>query len=120
LNIITTRNKNPDLTDADLHRAYMENLRLVLDEVETLLDSFRGKTVITSDHGELLGERLPGIPVKDYDHWYGLHVPELLDVPWFEIETGPRKNIRAETPAERDETDTEEVEHHLEDLGYRV
>lgn len=120
LNIVTTRNKNPDLTDADLHRAYMENLRLVLDEVEVLLDSFRGKTVITSDHGELLGERLPVIPVKDYDHWYGLHVPELLNVPWFEIETGPRKDVRAEAPVERDATDTEEVERHLADLGYRV
>ena len=120
MNIITTRNRNPHLTDADLHRAYMENLKLVLDEVETLLDAVRGKTVITSDHGELLGERLPVIPVKDYDHWYGLHVPELLNAPWFEIEGESRKEIREDTPAERDEVDAEEVEQHLKDLGYRV
>lgn len=120
MNIITTRNRNPHLTDADLRRAYRENLELVLDEVENLLDAFRGKTVITADHGELLGERLPVIPVKDYDHWYGLHVPELLNVPWFEIETGSRKKIRAEAPAKRDATDTEAVKQHLADLGYRV
>lgn len=120
LNIVTTRNRNPHLTDADIRRAYMENLEIVLDEVADLLETFSGKTVITADHGELLGERLPGIPVKDYDHWYGLHVPELLDVPWFEIDTGSRKEIRAEEPARRKVTDTREIEEHLTDLGYRV
>ena len=120
LNIITTRNRNPDLTDDDIRRAYMENLELVLDEVDELLDAFQGKTVITADHGELLGERLPVMPVKDYDHWYGIHVPELVNVPWFEIETGPRKDVFAEPPTEHDEVDVEEIEDHLADLGYRV
>jgi hypothetical protein len=120
LNIVTTRNRNPDLTDDDIRRAYVENLELVLDEVEELLDAFHGKTVITADHGELLGERLPVFPVKDYDHWYGIHVPELVNVPWFEIEGESRKDVRAEPPAERDAVDIEEVEEHLADLGYRV
>lgn len=120
LNIVTTRNRNPDLTDDEIRRAYLENLELVLDEVSVLLDEFRGKTVITADHGELLGERLPVIPVKDYDHWYGIHVPELLNVPWFEIDTGARKEIRAEEPDERGAVDEDEIEEHLESLGYRV
>ncbi|WP_458207754.1 hypothetical protein [Haladaptatus sp. NG-SE-30] len=120
LNIVTTRNQNRDLTDADLWRAYLENLELVLGEVARLLGVFEGKTVITADHGELLGERLPLVPVKDYDHWYGIHVPELLDVPWFEFDGGQRKEIRAEQPDERNAAETEEVERHLADLGYRI
>jgi len=40
-----------------------------------------GKSVITSDHMNLLGERLFPVPTKGYVHPIGLHKPELLKVP---------------------------------------
>jgi len=38
--------------------AYNENLDIVLTEIEALLDELDGKSVITADHGNLVGERL--------------------------------------------------------------
>jgi len=40
--------------------AYNENLDIVLTEIEALLDELDGKSVITADHGNLVGERLTG------------------------------------------------------------
>lgn len=39
-----------------LRHAYEENLRIVLGDVAKLIDDLHGKIVVTSDHGELLGE----------------------------------------------------------------
>jgi hypothetical protein len=61
-------------------KAYMDNLRLVLNNALRLADNIDGRVVITSDHGELFGE-------------YGLYahpdvrVPELAWVPWIEVKT---------------------------------
>lgn len=62
-----------------VEKAYRENLRIALDSVEKLLPSLRGKTVITADHGELLGEK--GRFGHDFD---GGEVLET--VPWFIVE----------------------------------
>jgi len=62
-----------------LRRAYAENLRIVLGYVAFLASRLPGKVVITSDHGELLGEK------RMFDHPAGLHNPILRIVPWFEI-----------------------------------
>jgi len=52
-----------------LKRAYEENLRVVIEHVLQLIRNLHGKIIITSDHGELLGER--GM----YDHLKGKKVP---------------------------------------------
>ncbi|WP_328764515.1 hypothetical protein [Haloarcula salinisoli] len=114
--------KQSDADRAEIVKAYRENLDLVLDEVETLIESLTGKTVITADHGELLGERERPIPVRRFGHPGGVYVDELLEVPWHVIDTGERKEIVAEEPVERSvsESDQEAVEQQLADLGYRV
>ena len=114
--------KESDVDRADVVRAYRENLDLVLDEVETLIAELTGKTVITADHGELLGERERPIPVRRFGHPGGVYVDELLEVPWHVIETGKRKEIIAEESAGTldGQTDHEAVKQQLEDLGYRV
>jgi hypothetical protein len=61
--------------------AYKENLRHVLKNVEDLLEIINGKTVITSDHGNLIGDRLSPIPVRGYGHPSGLRAPELVKDP---------------------------------------
>ena len=60
--------------------AYLHNLLLALLSVKELLKKMRDVYVImTADHGELLGE------YGMYGHRAGLHVRELIEVPWLEI-----------------------------------
>lgn len=61
--------------------AYRENLSRALDSVKELIGSMEGKCVITSDHGELLGES------GRFGHDLEART-ELVDVPWFEVEEG--------------------------------
>lgn len=107
------------VSQADVYRAYEENFDLVASEVETLLETLEGRTVITADHGELLGERQRPIPVSFYGHPEGVYVPALVDVPWHIIETGTRKETVPESPR-RTSSDQEAVEDQLSALGYRV
>ena len=75
----------------EIRGAYEDNLRLVLDYALQLVESMRGRVVITADHGELFGEY--GL----YAHPHGVYVPELVTVPWIELQgreahPSPRKN----------------------------
>lgn len=100
--------------------AYEENLNIVLSEVESLLDDLEGKTVITADHGNLLGERLSPIPSRrKYGHPYGVHTPELVRVPWFVCDGSERRDIRSDPPVESERASESEVEKRLEALGYK-
>lgn len=111
-----------DLSRTEVLTAYRANLELVLSEVSRLLEHVDGKTVITSDHGELLGERLPYVGIRDYGHPEGVYVPELLDVPWFEValQNGERRPIESDEPVETEDIDMTAVKEDLADLGYRV
>jgi hypothetical protein len=101
-------------------KAHRENLEIALAEVETLLSDLDGKTVITSDHGQLIGDRMFPIPVRGFGHPATLYQSELVDVPWFEADYETRRNTVAEPPV--DQTDTDEAEelaaNALRDLGY--
>ena len=102
--------------------AYNENLDVVLAEVESLVDELDGKSVITADHGNLVGERLGPIPTRrKYGHPYGVHTEELVKVPWFIMEGRPRRKISSEPPAQSnsDTIPETELEDRLEALGYR-
>jgi hypothetical protein len=63
-----------------LREAYKRNLALVLGYVSELVSELSGTVVVTSDHGELLGER------GRYSHGYGREEPELLTVPWLTLQ----------------------------------
>jgi hypothetical protein len=64
---------------------YIENLKIALKNVAWLVEQLDGKIIITSDHGEALGENgLWGhAPKKD--------LPVLKTVPWFEVYTVKKK-----------------------------
>lgn len=98
--------------------AYMENLDVVLPHVEQLLDSLSGKTIVTADHGNLLGEWTFPIPVRAYGHPRGLHKRELIEVPWVEVESAERRSITTEPPVTHEEIDQDILEERLADLGY--
>ncbi|WP_254547457.1 hypothetical protein [Halomarina pelagica] len=102
-------------------RAYRENLEIALPHVETLLDHLPGTTVVTSDHGNLLGERPTPcpVPMRMYGHPEGIHTEHLVKVPWLVVEGETRKTIVAEAGVESDRAATaEETQKRLEDLGY--
>lgn len=97
---------------------YEHNLEVVLKSVDQLLDSLDGKTVVTSDHGNMLGERSAPIPIREWGHPRGIHTPELVEVPWL-VREGERREIVAETPKKATGQDADaSVEQRLRDLGY--
>jgi hypothetical protein len=100
----------------DIVDAYAENLDLVLPHVETLIEALPGTTVVTADHGNLIGERLFPIPVRGYGHPRGLHIPGLVTVPWLSV-PGERLPAVSEPPTAREQT-TDHVTDRLEALGY--
>jgi len=101
-----------------IRQAYHENLDLVLEEVESLLPELKGKTVITADHGEMLGERERPIPIRSFGHPKGVHVEPLISVPWFVCDYEERKEIVRETPVGNDVV--EDVDERLKNLGYKI
>jgi len=91
-------------------RAYQDNLRLALDDVELLLSNVDAERVaITADHGDALGEW--GI----YDHPVGCLHPAVRTVPWATTTATDRDTHDPEIDREVDDSD---VEDRLQALGY--
>lgn len=90
---------------------YLDNLRLVLDQIEVLLDNFDAQNVaITSDHGEAFGE------FGAYGHPEGFPHPVVKKVPW--IETAG-KDLETRTPDLEAQSNTDvDIKDRLEALGY--
>lgn len=105
-----------------LWQAYYENLEIVLKEVEDLYSDLVGKTIISADHGDLLGERGFPMPARQYGHPDRTYRNELVKVPWFELSYEERKEITNESPVENTVEDLtmEEVDERLKSLGYKV
>jgi len=98
---------------------YADNLDRVLPHVERLLAALDGRTVVTADHGNMVGERSFPIPFREWGHPRGIYTPELVEVPWLVHEAGPRREIRASSAAHRDvSNDDGVVADRLRDLGY--
>lgn len=114
-----------DEAQTDLERrveqAYEADLELALDAISDILDGLVGETVITADHGQLFGERVGPIPVREYAHPQGIYVDELVEVPWFIVnpDVEERKEITAEPPVtSEDDVREDKVNQRLSDLGY--
>lgn len=109
-----------DVDEETFWTAYTENLDVALDVVEPLLDSLSGKSVVTSDHGNLVGERLSPIPTRPkYGHPYGVHVRELVEVPWLVVDAEERVSVSEEPPVDQETVSEAEVEDRLAALGYK-
>lgn len=101
-------------------QAYRENLDVVLEVVEDLLEVFDGKSVVTSDHGNLVGERLSPVPTRPkFGHPYGVHVKELVKVPWFVVDGDDRRKVTTDPPTVLESVESETVEDRLTSLGYK-
>lgn len=99
-----------------VHNAYSESLDIVLNKTNDLLSNIQGKTVISADHGEMLGERSLFKP--EYGHPHGVYNTELKKVPWFIISSNSRREITTGEPQETIQLDDNIVRDRLEALGY--
>lgn len=99
--------------------AYQETLNMILSEIPEALEMLEGKTVISADHGDLLGDRGWPIPVKLYGHPCEHYHEKLTTVPWFVVDHENRRTITAEEPNKPQEfLDHSEREERLRELGY--
>lgn len=107
--------KSLEAGDADhdeVWQLYENNLRLVLDEVELLLENVDAENVVvTADHGNAFGE------YSVYGHPEGMLLPCVKRVPWVvssAVDTGEF------TPSGEylDDIEKTDIEDHLHDLGY--
>lgn len=110
---------------------YEENVAYVLKYVSDLVSKLEGKTVVTADHGELLGSGIPTLfeflhprwssfrrNRFDYAHHRHVRVPELIEVPWVEIESENRREITTADKPAGVEMNADAIEDQLEALGY--
>lgn len=105
------------ISDAELRQAYADNLAYVLEEVTRLVRHLDCPVVITSDHGEHLGE-----------HGRYLHEEDsasIRRIPWFVVDEGERQGRPIDDrfaavdwhPSLPDPSD-EALRDRLADLGY--
>lgn len=97
---------------------YRENLGIVTEHAKKVMQELGGKTAITSDHGDMFGERLSPLRVKEYSHWEGVYNRILREVPWVVTEGDERRDITADEPLGREKIDHESLQSHLEAMGY--
>lgn len=108
-----------DVSSADIWRPYVANLKRALPHVEKLLDELDGRTVVTADHGNMVGERAFPLPIREWGHPRGIYTEQLVRVPWLIHDNGPRRDIVAEQPESTEEDVEEEtVADRLKHLGY--
>ncbi|ELZ01819.1 hypothetical protein C481_09872 [Natrialba asiatica DSM 12278] len=108
-----------DLSRDELWNMYAGNLKYVLDYVEDLLAEISGKTVITSDHGNYVGERSSPIPIREYGHPRGLYDSVAVRVPWLEYVQGERRSrVAGKSEPKQSDIESEIVKERLQDLGY--
>ncbi len=107
------------LTDQEsVWNAYADNLDRGLATALDLVNYLDGKTVVTSDHGNMLGERVWPVPIRLYGHPEGIRHPALVDVPWAVIEDDERRKITDEGVTTVGDVEEEIIENRLRDLGY--
>jgi len=75
-------------------RAYKRNLEVVLPYAIELAKRLKGKTVITSDHGNAFKRLLFPVPIIISGHPSGIYIPDLIKVPWIVFEKNTQKKIR--------------------------
>jgi len=117
-----------DVGREEIWRLYAENLDRALPHVESLVESLDGRTVVTADHGNMVGERSSPIPFREWGHPRGVYTDELVEVPWLVHESGPRRTVTRGAPDSQDneaddadgsgEADESVVAERLRDLGY--
>lgn len=111
LKTIYDRIESGEIDDGELWTAYRSNLQRVMRAAKPLLNQVDRRTIITSDHGELLGED------GRYLHGGAPH-PILCTLPWFEVEGTVGETSQIALDPTTNEEPSKSVEEQLQDLGY--
>lgn len=100
-----------DISRERIWNYYLDTLRLVLDDVELLLENIEADTVaITADHGEAMGEW------GFHSHNIGCPHPVVRKVPWVTTSGVDKKTYNS--AIEPDKSVKPDTRSQLEDLGY--
>lgn len=103
-----------NIIDKDqLQKSYVQTFNIVETEVKKLENHLSGKTIISADHGENLGEKY--LMSEFFAHTQD--TKECRLVPWLELNYNERKDIISETPIGYEKSD-EDIDERLRDLGY--
>lgn len=106
------------VTRGDVWDAYKENLEKALPHVQKIIDNIQEKTVITSDHGNSLGERAYPFGKEIYGHPQGMRSDVLCKIPWLVIDGERSKEIISEKSNNHIQETSKKVKDRLSDLGY--
>ncbi len=71
---------NGVITKEEVIEMFVDNLKWTLPHIQRFIEETSGKVIITSDHGEMLGEE-KGV----YGHPGGFNHPAVKTVPWFVV-----------------------------------
>jgi hypothetical protein len=107
-----------DIETESVIEAYNENLQEAMGSLQILLDKLPGKTIVTSDHGNLIGEWTWPLPLRTFGHPAKLHKSELVTVPWVEFDSETRRDVQPDPPQATADVNDEIVLDRLESLGY--
>jgi hypothetical protein len=111
--------KQRDVSIREIRQAYTESLEIVLESTEELINQLSGRSVVTSDHGEMLGERVFPFTTRVWGHMEGFDTPTLREIPWLVVEGDTRREVTTSTPIESEaDLGDDEVTDRLEALGY--
>lgn len=92
---------------------YEENLRLVLNEIELLLENVDAeKVVVTADHGNAFGE------YSIYGHPEGILLSCVKKIPWVVAEAADKGTYESTIDHSHNASGNTKVKDHLKDLGY--
>jgi len=103
-----------------VREAYLRNIRFVMPHVQSALARLKGHVILTSDHGEILGEYRRRDGTLIYGH-NGLwkDYPELWQVPWVEYDLGDfEPHPIPESELVGGAADEGAIREHLVALGY--
>jgi hypothetical protein len=106
--------KESRLSISTLRDWYVDNLLYVVSVVSALLDEVGGKTVITADHGENLGDVYYG--ERQFGH--GVHTDKTRYVPWHELPCTSRRDVSDSSPQPASNQPTQSALDNLEAYGY--
>jgi hypothetical protein len=112
--------ENGDISVKIAQKAYRETLDIVLQQVDDLVTQLAGKSIISADHGELLGETIIPFTKPKFGHSDEyIRNKTLYQVPWLELPANERREISSDKPLTFDRAESEIVEDRLRSLGYK-
>jgi hypothetical protein len=99
------------ISNGDLIDIYIENIHIVLEYVNMLVTDINGKTIITSDHGEMLRWKI--------GHGERIYTEGLRKVPWVGLDYEEHREVIKEPPETTDTPNSADLDEQLAALGYK-